>query len=184
MKKEIIIVIIVLLLIAGAVTFLIFRKEPEKKENNVEEVEAVVEEEHSEIDLDVDLDLESVPLDLADNEKEEFNEIFDEYDKKTLDSKKAKELIDLVIDTNKKFQGDGKRFVSIDDKDYFNLDNKLYMRCLDANPYYGGDNTKEDVADAIKEMESFKDSLKDDASYKISLIKGRGIVIEISIVEK
>lgn len=181
MKKVIIIIVIILILIVGAFIFLSPKNKQEKTENTAVEIEAEIEEEHSDIDPDVDLDLESIPLDLNDEEKAEFNENLERYNGETLNSDQAKELINKIIDINDEYVGDGKRFISIDDKNYSDTDNKLYMRCLDANPYYGGDNTKEDVEDAKVEMENFRDSLEEDANYKINVIKGRNIIVEIDI---
>lgn len=189
MKKGIIFVVIILILIAGAICFLLFKNEPKKEENKVNtiaensgsaEVEAEIEDEHSEIDPDVDIDLDSVPLDLNDEEKEEFNKKLNEYNGKTLNLEDTKELINRVIEINDEFVGDGKRFISINDNDYNNVDNKLFMRCLDANPYYNGNNTKEDVEDAKEQMEKYRDSLEEE-NYKISFVKGRDIVVEINI---
>ena len=189
MKKGIIFVVIILILIAGAICFLLFKNEPKKEENKVNtiaensgsaEVEAEIEDEHSEIDPDVDIDLDSVPLDLNDEEKEEFNKKLNEYNGKTLNLEDTKELINRVIEINDEFVGDGKRFISINDNDYNNVDNKLFMRWLDANPYYNGNNTKEDVEDAKEQMEKYRDSLEEE-NYKISFVKGRDIVVEINI---
>ena len=189
MKKGIIFVVIILILIAGAICFLLFKNEPKKEENKVNtiaensgsaEVEAEIEDEHSEIDPDVDIDLDSVPLDLNDEEKEELNKKLNEYNGKTLNLEDTKELINRVIEINDEFVGDGKRFISINDNDYNNVDNKLFMRCLDANPYYNGNNTKEDVEDAKEQMEKYRDSLEEE-SYKITFVKGRDIVEEINI---
>lgn len=178
MKKVVILIIVVLLLIGLAIGFAFLKNDFKKEDKAKAETE-----EQSNVDPDVDIDLDSIPLDLTDNEKKEFNKLFEKYDGKVLSQEETADLIDLVIETNDEYLGDGKRFVSIDDGNYSARYNRLYMRCLDANPYYGGDNTERDVEDAKWAMEKFKESLKEDKEYEITIIKGRDMVVEIKIVE-
>ncbi len=125
---------------------------------------------------------EDVPLDLSNKEISEFNKPFDSLEGQKILGSEVKDLIDEVIELNNNYIGDNKRFITITnltDEDFNN--SSLFTTGIDANPYYDGENSSENVKIANEAIEKVKDSINDDEQYSISLIKGREIIVEIVI---
>ena len=136
---------------------------------------------NSDIDKD-DSHTDDVPLELSNKEISEFNKHFESLDGQKISGSEVKELIDEVIELNNTYVGDNKRFITITDftNDDFN-NSSLFTTGIDANPYYSGDNSSENVRMANEAIENVKDNINNDEQYSISIVKGREIIVEIVI---
>lgn len=141
--------------------------------------------EETPIEEEIVIDDRDNPLNLSQEEMDEFNGFFSEYDGETLTGSVLKELITLVVQKDEEYAGDGKRFVSLADKYIADFnDVGLFQTGTDANPYLGGYNTKENVTAAVEKMNKLKNTIKDDKNYTTSFVYGRGILVQIDINEE
>ena len=125
---------------------------------------------------------EDLSLGLSDEEIAEYNSKFIEYDDAILNKEELSSLLDLVISTNDSYAGDNKRFITVDDFYIEGFDNTgLFAACLEANPFNGGTNSKENVDKVSNEIRNLKAALVDGNTYKVTIDTGREIITKISI---
>ncbi len=125
---------------------------------------------------------EDLSLGLSDEEIAEYNSKFIEYDEAILNKEELSSLLDLVISTNTSYAGDNKRFITVDDFYIEGFDNTgLFAACLEANPFNGGTNSKENVDKVSNEIRNLKAALVDGNTYKVTIDTGREIITKISI---
>ena len=125
---------------------------------------------------------EDLSLGLSDEEIAEYNSKYIEYDEAILNKEELSSLLDLVISTNDSYAGDNKRFITVDDFYIEGFDNTgLFAACLEANPFNGGTNSKENVDKVSNEIRNLKAALVEENTYKVTIDTGREIITKISI---
>lgn len=139
----------------------------------------IIDENFEDVPVEEDEDLS---LGLSDEEIAEYNSKYIEYDEAILNKEELSSLLDLVISTNDSYAGDNKRFITVDDFYIEGFDNTgLFAACLEANPFNGGTNSKENVDKVSNEIRNLKAALVDGNTYKVTIDTGREIITKISI---
>ena len=97
----------------------------------------------------------------------------------------VKVMIDTIISQNESNVSQEGKFISLEANDITGYDGEdLEDACKDANLQDGGDNTKENVAAATKEMNKLKSRISAAKNYTVSANYEEGVIWKVIIEEK